>query len=98
MIPKWLQSDSKNESKIIQKSCYFRFCRVVSPPSAAEDHELDREGFPILGSNVYGIPKPSDPVLINPQPGCFGRGPQALKSKSGYFGLQTDSLVTYGRY
>ena len=83
---------------MIPKSCYFRFCRVVDPPVAFEEHELDREEFPILGSNVYGIPKPSDPVLINPMPGCFGRGPQALKSKIGYFGLNTASLVTYGRY
>ena len=83
---------------MIPKSCYFRFCRVVDPPSAAEPHELDRDEFPILGSNVFGIPKPSDPALINPQPGCFGRGPQEIKSKSSIFGLRTDSLVTYGRY
>ena len=77
---------------------YFRFCRVVDPPAAFEEHEMDQDEFPILGSNVYGIPKPGDAVIINPQPGCFGRGPQALKSKSGYFGLDTASLVTYGRY
>ena len=70
----------------------------MDPPVAFEEHELDRDEFPILQADkVWGIPKPGDAVVINPQPGCFGRGPQALRTKSGFFGLNTASLVTYGR-
>ena len=35
--------------------------------------------------------------MINPPRGCFGSGPQPLKTKSGIFGINTASLVTYGR-
>ena len=78
---------------------FERFCRVVDPPGDYEEHEKDRDDIPIYQQDkVWGIPKPGDAVVINPQKGCFGHGPQGLKTKNGIFGLNTASLVTYGRY
>ncbi len=60
--------------------------------------DVDDDGFPIWSlEKARGIPRPSDAVLINPPSGCFGNGPQPLKTTSGVLGLNTASLITYGR-
>ena len=59
---------------------------------------MDSQGFPIYSdSDAQFIPRPGDPVLINPGPGCFGLGPGPLKTQSGMIFLNTASLVTYSR-
>jgi hypothetical protein len=59
---------------------------------------VDSQGFPIYNDNdAQFIPRPGDPVLINPGPGCFGLGPGPLKTRSGIIFLNTASLVTYSR-
>lgn len=76
---------------------YTWFCRVVSP-DFEEWKEIDKDNFPVYQAEfARGIPRPSDALLINPPPGCFGNGPQPIKSKAGILGVNTASLVTYSR-
>jgi hypothetical protein len=45
---------------------------------------VDSKGYPIYDDNVAQfIPRPGDPVLINPGPGCFGLGPGMSVISSG---------------
>ena len=78
---------------------YTWYCRVIAPEAEYQDwEEEDEEGYPVFdAAKARGIPRPSDAILINPPKGCFGNGPQPLKTKAGIFGLNTASLVTYSR-
>lgn len=59
---------------------------------------VDSTQTPIYSDNdAQFIPRPGDPVLINPGRGCFGLGPGALKSRAGIIFLNTASLITYSR-
>ena len=51
----------------------------------------------MIEADARGIPKPSDAILINPPAGCFGNGPQPLKTTVGILGINTASFITYSR-
>ena len=43
------------------------------------------------------IPRPRDPIIINPPEGCFGYGPGPMKVSGTRLNLNTSSLVTYAQ-
>ena len=76
--------------KYLKKSMFSR--RIDSNPpeswnmSKIEMEELDTnedgimENYPIyVQSKAQRIPRPRDPQLVDPQPGCFGNGPGPMK-------------------
>ena len=76
---------------------YTWFCRVVAP-DFEEWEEVDDDEYPVFDiAKARGVPRPSDAILINAPPGCFGQGPQPLKTSAGIFGINTASLITYSR-
>lgn len=82
---------------IPQNFNYTWWCRIVSP--TIETYPVvDSLGYPVYNDNeAQFIPRPGDPVLINPGRGCFGLGPGPLKTRTGMIFLNTASLVTYSR-
>jgi len=80
---------------------YTWFCRVIDPVIFKEEWEewniqVDENGFPIYNASmVLSIPPKDDPALINPPPGCFGKGPGPLKTNKGFLKINTAQLTTY---
>jgi hypothetical protein len=76
---------------------YTWYCRIISPKLETYPN-MDSLGFPVYNdAEAQFIPRPGDPVIINPGPGCFGQGPGPLKTRAGIIFLNTASLVTYSR-
>ena len=62
------------------------------------DNDGNEEAFPIFDeTKVQRIPRPRDPMIIDPPGGCFGYGPGPMKVSSGKLTLNTSSLVTYAQ-
>ena len=52
--------------------------------------------YPVFDeSTAQRIPEPAKPKIINPDPGCFGLGAGALKTRAGTLSLNTETLVSY---
>lgn len=82
------------------------FCRRYEPEMEAWtevfkfDSNLDgiQEEFPLyIPSQAQRIPRPRDPVIILPPPGCFGSGPGGIKLSASTLELNTSTLVTYAQ-
>ena len=56
------------------------------------------EKFPVYDQiDEQRIPRPRDPIIINPPEGCFGYGPGPMKVTGTRLTLNTSSLVTYAQ-
>ena len=52
--------------------------------------------YPVFDeATAQRIPEPAKPKIINPDPGCFGLGAGALKTRAGTLSLNTETLVSY---
>ena len=43
------------------------------------------------------IPRPRDPALVDPPPGCFGNGAGSLKVSGPRLWVNTSSFITYAQ-
>ena len=83
------------------------WCRRVDsdpPEQYKEYYQLDTdndgvmENFPRYNKNdEQRIPRPRDPIIINPPEGCFGFGPGPMKVSGTRLTLNTSSFVTYAQ-
>ena len=83
------------------------WCRRVDsdpPEEFPAYYELDTdndgitEKFPVHNTiDEQRIPRPRDPIIINPPEGCFGYGPGPMKVTGTRLTLNTSSLVTYAQ-
>ena len=83
------------------------WCRRVDsdpPEQYKEYYELDTdndgvmEKFPKYDKiDEQRIPRPRDPIIINPPEGCFGFGPGPMKVSGTRLTLNTSSFVTYAQ-
>ena len=85
---------------------YTWFCRRFEPEledwtdiyEFDSDYDGIEEEFPLyIASQAQRIPKPRDPVIILPPPGCFGSGAGSIRHSLSKLNLNTSSLVTYAQ-
>ena len=62
------------------------------------DNDGVMENFPrYVKNDEQRIPRPRDPIIINPPEGCFGFGPGPMKVSGTRLTLNTSSFVTYAQ-
>ena len=85
---------------------YTWFCRRFEPDpedwidmfELDSDYDGVAEEFPLfIPSQAQRVPKPGDPVIVLPPPGCFGSGPGGISHSAAKLTLNTSSLVTYAQ-
>ena len=96
-LPAELNSFDPDEPDTQEGLTYQWFCRVVTEGREENYTTWDSDGFPLWRDVPYAqqIPPPSDPVLINTPPGCFGRGAGPLKKKAGTLRFNSSSFIAY---
>ena len=85
---------------------YTWFCRRVDPDpeewvntfEADSNYDGALEIFPEYKPNLaQRIPRPGEPAILLPGPGCFGFGPGGILHSAAKLNLNTSSFVTYAQ-
>ena len=94
-----VDSDPPEQYKEYYQQVNISFPSLTSTLSLQDtDNDGVMENFPRYSKNdEQRIPRPRDPIIINPPEGCFGFGPGPMKVSGTRLTLNTSSFVTYAQ-